>query len=117
MAVLCGRAGRLTAKNGGFRPGQGPPGAGQSGAGRPSGSKEDWSKEETDHLFELCERFELKWVVIVDRYQSYPVPLPPRSIEDIKARYYAIVKKLKPQMLPEQMVLDEGSGAPAGFTL
>jgi hypothetical protein len=70
VALLYGRAGRLTAKNGGFRPGQGPPGAGQSGAGRPSGSKEDWSKEETDHLFELCERFELKWVVIVDRYQS-----------------------------------------------
>jgi DNA methyltransferase 1-associated protein 1 len=91
----------------------GPPCAGQSSAGRPPGSKEDWSKEETDHLFELCERFELKWVVIEDRYQSYPVPLPPRSIEDIKARYYPIVKKLKPQMLPEQMVLDEGSGANA----
>ena len=41
------------------------------------------------------------------------MPLPPRSIEDIKARYYSIVKKLKPQMLPEHMVLDEVSGANA----
>eukprot|EP01052_Picozoa_sp_SAG31_P002793 SAG31_NODE_101_length_25195_cov_67.436758_5_plen_66_part_00 len=31
--------------------------------------EDGWTKDETDHLFELCERFELKWVVIHDRYQ------------------------------------------------
>ena len=28
----------------------------------------DWSKEETDHLFDLCERFSLRFIVIADRF-------------------------------------------------
>ena len=31
----------------------------------------DWSKEETDHLFKLCERFGLRFIIISDRYDSY----------------------------------------------
>jgi DNA methyltransferase 1-associated protein 1 len=28
----------------------------------------DWSKKETDHLFKLCERFSLKFIIIADRF-------------------------------------------------
>jgi DNA methyltransferase 1-associated protein 1 len=28
----------------------------------------DWSKVETDHLFDLCERFSLRFIVIADRF-------------------------------------------------
>ena len=28
----------------------------------------DWSKDETDYLFQLCRRFDLRFPVIEDRY-------------------------------------------------
>lgn len=28
----------------------------------------DWSREETDHLFDLCEQFSLRFIVIADRF-------------------------------------------------
>ena len=28
----------------------------------------DWSKAETDHLFDLCEQFSLRFIVIADRF-------------------------------------------------
>ena len=31
---------------------------------------EDWSKEETDHLLDMCERFDLRFVAIHDRYEA-----------------------------------------------
>lgn len=30
---------------------------------------EDWTKEETDHLMQLCERFNLRFIVIADRFE------------------------------------------------
>ena len=42
-----------------------------------------WSKEETDQLFDLCEQFDLRFIVIADRFN------PPRSIEELKSRYYS----------------------------
>eukprot|EP00002_Diphylleia_rotans_P032234 TRINITY_DN6754_c0_g1_i2.p1 TRINITY_DN6754_c0_g1~~TRINITY_DN6754_c0_g1_i2.p1 ORF type:complete len:303 (-),score=61.11 TRINITY_DN6754_c0_g1_i2:29-937(-) len=47
-----------------------------------------WTKEQTDNLFDLCEKFDLRFVVIADRLE------PPRSVEDLKARYYAVSQKL-----------------------
>ena len=29
-----------------------------------------WTKNATDHLFDLCSRFDLRWVVIHDRFDS-----------------------------------------------
>ncbi|XP_033636516.1 DNA methyltransferase 1-associated protein 1-like isoform X3 [Asterias rubens] len=53
---------------------------------------EKWTKQATDHLFDLCNRFDLRWVVVHDRfdYTSYGK----RSIEDMKERYYSIINKL-----------------------
>jgi DNA methyltransferase 1-associated protein 1 len=36
----------------------------------------DWTREETDTLFDLCERFDLRFIVIHDRF-----PNPKRTIE------------------------------------
>ncbi|KAF3328346.1 SWR1-complex protein 4 [Carex littledalei] len=47
-----------------------------------------WSKEETDKLFELCERFDLRFVVVADRFPS------DRSVEELKSRYYSVTRKL-----------------------
>ncbi|CAD6251496.1 unnamed protein product [Miscanthus lutarioriparius] len=48
----------------------------------------DWSKEETDQLFELCERFDLRFIVIADRFPTA------RSVEDLKSRYYSASQTL-----------------------
>jgi DNA methyltransferase 1-associated protein 1 len=42
-----------------------------------------WTKEDTDQLFQLCERFDLRFVVIADRFPAS------RTVEDLKNRYYS----------------------------
>ncbi len=44
-----------------------------------------WTRDETDHLLDLCRRFDLKFAVVQDRWdrESYKTA---RSIEDIKER-------------------------------
>lgn len=56
---------------------------------------DDWSREETDYLFELCHTYDLRFIVIHDRYD------PPtgssttkRSVEDLKDRYYTCCRRL-----------------------
>ncbi|GAB1607151.1 DNA methyltransferase 1-associated protein 1-like [Argonauta hians] len=53
---------------------------------------DSWTRHETDHLFDLCRRFDLRFIVIHDRWDrgSYPN----RSVEDIKERYYNICNTL-----------------------
>ncbi|KAK9747583.1 hypothetical protein RND81_02G001600 [Saponaria officinalis] len=47
-----------------------------------------WTKEETDTLFDLCERFDLRFVVIADRFPS------PRTVEELKDRYYSVSRTI-----------------------
>lgn len=42
-----------------------------------------WTKEETDQLFDLCERFDLRFIIIADRFPSS------RTVEELKDRYYS----------------------------
>ncbi|KAL4798896.1 hypothetical protein BDV19DRAFT_340416 [Aspergillus venezuelensis] len=64
---------------------------------------DDWSREETDYLMDLVEEYDLRWVVIFDRYDFNPpsvdnsetsTALVPskkfRTMEQMKARYYFI---------------------------
>ena len=53
-------------------------------------------QEETEYLLTLCERFDLRFVVIADRYSWPPGGHPgrARAIEDLKARYYALAAAL-----------------------
>lgn len=49
-----------------------------------------WSREETDHLWGLARQFELRFIVMADRWA-----LPKaRSVEEMKERYYSVAKKL-----------------------
>ena len=49
------------------------------------------TRSETDHLIDICYRYDLRWPVIVDRYECEPG----RPLDDIMNRYYFIVSKLK----------------------
>eukprot|EP00118_Oscarella_pearsei_P019369 m.205389 g.205389 ORF g.205389 m.205389 type:complete len:478 (+) comp39658_c0_seq57:87-1520(+) len=51
-----------------------------------------WTKDETDHLFDLCRRFDLKFPAIHDRYERKK--FNPRTIESLKERYYSVCNKL-----------------------
>lgn len=68
---------------------------------------EDWSKDETDYLVDLAYEFDLRWIVIGDRYDYQPPEkakdsedsmavtseATPRTQEDLKARYYEVAAK------------------------
>ncbi|CAI0386279.1 unnamed protein product [Linum tenue] len=43
-----------------------------------------WTKQETDQLFDLCEQFDLRFVIIADRFPSS------RTMEELKDRYYSV---------------------------
>lgn len=58
----------------------------------------DWSREETDYLYELCREYDLRWVIITDRY-SFPNGKA-RSMEDLKARYYHSYRNLLAHRTP-----------------
>jgi DNA methyltransferase 1-associated protein 1 len=64
-----------------------------------------WNRSETDHLLDLCFRFDLRWPVIVDRYSL----LPPRTLDEIRSRYYFIVSRLKRSRtgIPDEVVRSE----------
>ena len=51
----------------------------------------DWTREETDYLIEMCDAYDLRFIVIADRYEW---PGKQRSMEDLKARYYTICRRL-----------------------
>jgi DNA methyltransferase 1-associated protein 1 len=63
-----------------------------------------WTYEETRYLFDLCRDYDLRWVVVHDRYNwkkedgddSMPVDetTDGRTIEDVKERYYSVCRAL-----------------------
>lgn len=57
----------------------------------------DWSYEETKLLFELCKDFELKWIVVHDRFPGE------RSLEELKDQFYKVTS---------QILKQNGSGNP-----
>eukprot|EP00898_Chlorokybus_atmophyticus_P004011 jgi/Chlat1/4610/Chrsp290S04353 len=64
-------------------------------------SDPSWTREETDHLLDLCRRFDLRFTIIADRWEFRE-----RSVEDLKDRYYWVARKvldsrasIKPELL------------------
>ena len=49
---------------------------------------DNWTRAETDHLFDLARRFDLRFIVIKDRWDDER--FPNRSVEDLKERFYNI---------------------------
>jgi DNA methyltransferase 1-associated protein 1 len=65
---------------------------------------DNWSKEDTDYLFELCKRFDLRFFVIHDRWDNGSHKK--RSLDELKDRYYkvnGIMQKLRGQMDESQI--------------
>ncbi|CCF76020.2 DNA methyltransferase 1-associated protein 1 [Babesia microti strain RI] len=59
----------------------------------------DWTRAETDWLMDLCETFELKFVIIHDKIkQKMPV-----TMEQVKQKYYSIAKKLMEHTFEERI--------------
>ena len=59
----------------------------------------EWSKEETDYLFDLLARFDLRFVVVQDRWvyeegEGEERKRKDRTIEEMKTRYYAVARRL-----------------------
>ncbi|KAJ2974129.1 hypothetical protein NUW58_g8756 [Xylaria curta] len=86
-------------------------------------ANDDWTKDETDYLFGLARDFDLRWPLIWDRYdyQELPehvkeekdadgidpdtamIPVPkPRTMEDLKKRYYEVAAKMMAVQKPVQ---------------
>ncbi|ERF75162.1 hypothetical protein EPUS_06202 [Endocarpon pusillum Z07020] len=36
---------------------------------------EEWTKEETDYLMDLCRNFDMRWIVVADRYEPSEIPV------------------------------------------
>ena len=53
---------------------------------------ENWTRQETDYLFDMCKRFDLRFIIISDKWDREQYPS--RSVEDLKERYYNICNKL-----------------------
>ncbi|KAI0303932.1 hypothetical protein BC826DRAFT_903276 [Russula brevipes] len=52
----------------------------------------EWTKEETDYLFNLIREYDSRFCIVNDRYE-FPGGAP-RSMEDLKDRYYSVCRKL-----------------------
>lgn len=52
----------------------------------------NWTYEETIYLWQLLSRFDLRFLVVHDRYDNKQYP--PRTIEELKDRYYSICRKI-----------------------
>lgn len=55
------------------------------------GAEEGWTYEETEYFWELCRHFDLRFIVIQDRYED---TWPERTVEDLKDRYYSLSKRV-----------------------
>lgn len=55
-------------------------------------SDDNWTRSETDHMMELAKRFDMRFVVMHDRWNRDR--FPKRSVEDLKERYYNISNTL-----------------------
>ncbi|KAF2100693.1 hypothetical protein NA57DRAFT_36303 [Rhizodiscina lignyota] len=84
---------------------------------------DDWSREETDYLMEMVKDYSMRWIIIADRWKFVPkvaesqaldnsaanganalVVSKPRSIDELKARYYKIwLESMTKSASPENM--------------
>lgn len=49
-----------------------------------------WTWDETRYLWDLCRRFDLRFIVIHDAYDEKNR----RTLEDLKKRYYSVCRKI-----------------------
>lgn len=61
-------------------------------------SQVKWSKAQTDHLFELANRFDLRFVIMADRWDR--ANYGTKTVEDLKERYYEVINLLQKVSTP-----------------
>lgn len=52
-----------------------------------------WSKAQTDHLFDLARRFDMRFVIMADRWDRANYGI--KTVEDLKERYYEVSNALQ----------------------
>uniref|UniRef100_A0A915HZ93 DNA methyltransferase 1-associated protein 1 n=1 Tax=Romanomermis culicivorax TaxID=13658 RepID=A0A915HZ93_ROMCU len=53
---------------------------------------DNWSQAELEHLFDLCSKFDLRWPIVHDRFDSKT--FKNRSMEDLKDKFYNVSNQL-----------------------
>ncbi|EDW02434.1 DNA methyltransferase 1-associated protein 1 [Drosophila grimshawi] len=53
---------------------------------------QNWSKVQTDHLFDLARRFDLRFIVMADRWNRQQHGI--KTVEELKERYYEVISLL-----------------------
>jgi DNA methyltransferase 1-associated protein 1 len=64
-----------------------------------------WNKAQTDHLFDLAQRFDTRFIIINDRWDR--VNHGDKSVEDLKERYYEVIgilQKLRGSVGPDKKI-------------
>lgn len=76
-----------------------------------AGGEDGWTRVETDYLWQLCSEYDLRFNIISDRYDFYcptsGAPGPPRSLEDIKYRYYSLTRAVLAHRTPVHLMTPE----------
>lgn len=67
---------------------------------------EDWSKEETDYLMGLCRDFDLRWIVVADRYDPAEIPVSAEKAAETKSKDSSNAK-IKGEVSGEAMTIDQ----------
>lgn len=77
---------------------------------------DDWTREETDYLMNLASEYDLRWILITDRYEPREIEpgrsattdgaevvkeYPPRTMEQLKLRYYEIAAQDLEMRIPK----------------
>lgn len=57
-----------------------------------------WTRAETDYLLEMCRQYDLRFLVVRDRWDMSRFAL--RSVEDLKERYYSLCNALARSRAP-----------------
>ncbi|KAK7100846.1 hypothetical protein V1264_023716 [Littorina saxatilis] len=60
---------------------------------------EGWTRQETDHLFDLSKRFDVRFITVHDRWDKQRYRQ--RSVEDLKERYYSVCNTLTKVRAPQ----------------
>ncbi|KAF7502734.1 hypothetical protein GJ744_005215 [Endocarpon pusillum] len=47
---------------------------------------EEWTKEETDYLMDLCRDYDMRWIVVADRYEPIEIPISPQRAAARKSK-------------------------------
>lgn len=73
---------------------------------------EEWTKEETDYLMDLCRNFDMRWIVVADRYEPSEIPMSAQKAAARKSKNLGASQTFG-EVSGDAMAIDHSS-APAG---